>query len=659
MIEKINSLINELNKASEYYYNTDTPIMSDAEFDEKLKELERLEKLCNYIRSDSPTVSVGSNVISQLNKVTIYPIPMLSLNKVFTTQEIKDFANGKKVVAMSKCDGLSVRLIYRDGKLYSANTRGNGYEGTDITKHIVHFINVPLKINYLGEYIIDGEAIIKKHHFEQINQNGQFKNPRNTAAGTLNTLDANLCRQRKLSFIAWDVLTKESLKEDSLDVRLQCARNLGFEIVNYVITTTNNQSNYDEINKIIIENSEKLNIPIDGVVWKLDSFTIGEQFGSTSHHFNNAVAWKPEVEKYSTHLRNIEWSMGRTGVLTPVAIFDPIETENAIIERANLHNLNVLVELLGNYPHTGQSIEVYQANLIIPQIFNADKTEYTEDYYKNHQVLSIPDVCPICGEETCIIETTGSRILKCNNPKCEGKLINQLDHFCGKKGLDIKGLSTATLEKLVNACFINDIKDLFNLEGHADEWKTFSGFGEKSVNKILESIQSSRTTTLDRFICALGIPNVGATVSKQLSSIFNSYEAFRDAIKNDYKFYKLPGFGIEIHNAIMNFNYEQFDYIYFNYITIPKIIKEENIHNKTLNGMIIVITGKLIHFKNRNELQEIIEAHGGKIVNSISKNSSLLINNDIKSNSAKNINARKLGIPIIDEETFIKQYLQN
>lgn len=633
-------LINELNDASYQYYNFGTSPLSDVEYDLKLNQLKQREKETGIIYSNSPTQKVGYPVLNNLKKVKIINKPMLSLEKVYSNKEIQDFAGKEKIIGMIKCDGLSVRLIYQNGQLISANTRGTGFEGGDITEHIKHFLNVPLKISFINQLIVDGEAIIKNKDFEEINQEQKFSNSRNTAAGSLNLLDMKEVSKRKLSFIAWDCIS--GIEENSFSKRIDFLNSLGFETVFYSTTATNEE---------ILNKAKELNIPCDGVVWKIDNISNGEKRGKTEHHFLNAVAWKPAPDTYESYLINIEWSLGRTGVLTPIAIINEIEIEGVKINRCSLHNVSIMKELLGK-AYSGQTIEVYRANQVIPQILSAGYPESNADI-EGIRLDNIPDVCPICGGPTYIEKKNDSEVLKCGNPDCCGQLLTKLDHYCSKKGLDIRGLSRATLEKLIDWGWVNEIADLYKLESHKEEWILKPGFGKVSVNNALTAIQMSRTPKLEKFICALGIPLVGTSLSKELAKHFKSYEELRDAAKSHYDFTHLDKVAYEKASALWNFDWANADLIAAN------ILGYEQDETPTAQDMIgekICITGTLQHFKNRDELTKVIEAHGGKVVSSVSSQTTWLINNNISSTSAKNKAAERLGIPIITEEEFINHY---
>ena len=647
-IKEYLTLITELDNASNAYYNSGNPIMSDQEYDLKLEELAAFEKDNNIILSNSPTQQVGAAVLSSLKKVPITPKPMLSLDKCHSNEEVAEFANDQDMIAMIKLDGLSVRIKYNNGKLISANTRGNGVEGTDITEHIKQFQNVPLEISYKNELIIDGEAIIKISDFEEINKNNEFKNPRNAAAGALNVLDTQLVKERKLSFIAWDVIVGSNY--NLLSEKLAEIQSYGFEIV-YFITNIP----VDEIksaNNIIM--SFKDEYPCDGVVWKFNDTKYGDSLGQTSHHFKNGIAWKPEIKEYETEVKGIEWTIGRTGQLTPVLIYNNIEIDGSVCNRASLHNITIMNQLMGKaYP--GQKVFVFKANEIIPQVSYAQT-----DNPENIPTIQIPEKCPYCGAKLIIQKENNSEILFCPNEQCNSRLINRLDHFCGKKGLDIKGLSKATLEKLIDWDWVKKFHDIFELKSHRDEWVSKSGFGVKSVDNILEAIENIRTSDipLERYISAIGIPLIGLSQAKELAKHFKDFPSFVHATEegSDFDFYIIDGFGPERVGSILNFNYDEAIFAGAALVNWPASTKKEN-NLDNLKDMNVCITGKLNHYKNRATLQKEIEDRGGRVTGSVTSKTNYLINNDLTSTSSKNIAAKKLGVEIINEENFIKKFL--
>lgn len=647
-IELMYDLVNELNKAASLYYNGGNSYLTDEEYDDKLRLLERWEKETGVIYSHSPTQRVGAEVLDGIAKVELGR-PMLSLAKVHTIGEIKEFANGYAIVGSYKLDGLSVRLWYKDGQLIKAATRGNGTIGSDITNHAKRFANIPLTIPTDKEYIIDGEAIITKAVFEHIlNNGGKFKNPRNLAAGTLALLDMEEVKRRKPKFIGWDIIAGD--EDNSYKARIKHAENYGFEVV----------CPFDEniSNANIMDIAEGQGFPCDGVVWRFDDIAYGASLGATSHHYNNGIAWKPKDETEWTKLIDIDWTMGRTGVLTPVAIFEPVELEGTEVERANLHNLSVMEELLGR-PYFTQEVEVFKANLIIPQIKNAVKlTGRREEGIK--LMFRIPEKCPICGGSLERVTETDSTVLMCPAADCPGKFVNKIDHFCSKKGMDIKGLSKATLIKLFDWGWLNEFADLYRLSAHRSEWIAKPGFGPKSVDNILAAIDASRQADYAKFLPAIGIPMIGNSITKDLIKHPNlsNYEDFRAAVDEKWDFTQIEGIGVEKASSILNFDYSEADRVYRQFVSITSVAESITAPAANLlEGQVIVITGSLEHFKNRNELTAFINERGGKVTGSVSKNTTLLINNDLDSSSSKNRDAKRLGIPILTEKKFLEEYL--
>lgn len=645
----ITSRVEELNKASEAYYNTGQPIMSDAEFDNKLEELRQWEEETGIVLSNSPTYNVGATVLDNIKEVT-HKTPMLSLEKCHSTEEIVKFANNHNLVASVKLDGLTVRLTYKDGDLVLAESRGNGVVGSDVTEHVKQFTNVPLHINKEGTYIIDGEALIKLDDFAEINKNGEYKNSRNLAAGTLSSLDTSVVKDRKLFWYAWEVVGGDS--DNSFYKRLLNAQNLGFDVVPCYNITINEFNQLQIHIDNFINIAEKENLPQDGVVFKFDDVAYGKSLGNTSHHFRNGIAYKIFNDSVETELLNIEWTMGKTGSLCPTAMFNPIEIEQTIVERASLHNISVMKQILGN-PWIGQHIGVFKANLIIPQIRWAEEdNEYKKTY------IHIPDKCPICGQPTKIVKDNNSEVLVCTNDNCKGKLLGKLTHAASKNALNIDGLSESTIEKFINLGWLNSIKDIYYLSAHENEMKTMDGFGKKSVEKLLNSIEKSRNTSLEKFIYSLSIPLIGKTASKDISKLCEeNFDNLIDLMKSSpERLLTLNGFGVTMMNSIAKWWYENSLWVYelskeFTFVKSQLVLNEAL---SILNGKTFVITGSVNHYKNREALKADIEAHGGKVVGSVSSKVSYLINNDINSISSKNTKAKSLNIPIITEEDFIK-----
>lgn len=642
---RIDKLVKKLNEYT-VLYDEGHPAISDKEWDDMYFELFELEQEYHYYHPDSPTQKIKYDVVNQLKKVK-HNHPMLSLQKTQNIEEINNFIGDKEHIIMLKVDGLTCSLVYENGNLISAETRGDGEIGEDILHNIMTVKNIPKKIPYTDRLVIDGEIICKTNNFLPFSK--QFKNPRNFAAGTIRLLDPKVCEKRNLSFIAWDVIEcKEKL--DRLNQKLAFLIDNYFETVPFSIIHKFNEDTINEFKQIAIKNE----IPIDGLVIKYNKCDYYESLGHTEHHFRGGISFKFYNETYETELLNIEWTMGRTGILTPVAIFRPIEIDGCTVERASLHNVSIMTELFSPYgPYIGQKIEVYKANEIIPQVKSADKESYGTLFFINHPFFEIPEICPICGGAVRRETLNNSTNLICLNKDCEGKLINKLEHFCGKKGLDIKGLSKATLGKLIDWGWIKSFKDIFNLNEYKTEWINKDGFGEKSVSNILVAIEESKNCELDKFITALGIPLIGTKASKDLTDIFNNWSEFINAVNSNFKFYTIPNFGIEMHNAIINFDYTEAEIIINNYLNVKNKIIVENINNN-LKDKTFVITGKLINFKNREELKEKIEQYGGKVSSSISNKTNYLINNDVNSSSSKNIAAKKLNIPILSEEEFLE-----
>ena len=650
---EMSAVVRKLNKATKAY-DEGNPIMSDKEWDDIYFWLVEAEKYCGFKNPNSPTVKIHYSVVNELKKVT-HNHEMLSLPKTKEIKEVIDFIGEHNFIAMAKMDGLTCSLRYLNGQLVSAETRGDGIIGEDIT-HNARVINtIPKYINYYDELIVDGEIICTTENFKAFAED--YKNPRNFAAGSVRLLDSRECERRNLTFVAWDVI-KGLEDENQLNYKLMNLIDLGFIIVPFVyVDTTNEKPNEWFLNEIKTL-SQANGFSIDGVVFKFNNVDYGKSLGKTAHHFNNAIAYKFYDELYETQLKYIDWTMGRTGILTPVAVFEPIEIDGAEVTRASLHNVSVMEEIMGDCCYAGQKIKVFKANQIIPQIASAEKMSYGEVISKGG--ISVDGfsgdlLCPICGGGTSLIKSdSGTVNLICDNPQCGGKLINQLDHFCGKKGLDIKGLSKATLEKLINWNWVNSCYSIFELKDYRDKWIQMPGFGVKSVDKILNAIEDAKTTTFDKVISSIGIPLIGKTISKDLASKFASYESFREAIDKNFDFSIFEGYGPEMSKALLTFDYRPLDDIVNDHLTIIYEEPKEEKTSNSLEGKVIVITGKLKQYKNRDELKAAIEAHGGKVSGSVTKNTSYLVNNDVTSITAKNKTAKELGIPIITEEELIK-----
>ena len=648
-MNQVSSKIRELIEYLKYHtkcYDEGHPEISDVEWDRHYFELQRLEHEYSIYFNDSPTQNISYEVVNSLEKV-VHNHDMLSLEKTKALNEVKDFLGNVPYLAMCKMDGLTCSLKYENGCLISAETRGNGKVGENILHNAKVIPSIPKQIPYTGTLVIDGEIICTKDDFKEFEN--EYANPRNFASGSIRLLDSNECSKRKLRFVAWDVI--EGLEDsDFLTDKFVTLSEFGFTIVPYYVYNDCEE----EINKLTLE-AEKLYYPIDGIVFKFDDVEYGRSLGQTSHHFKNALAFKFADDTVKSRLFNIDWTMGRTGVLTPVAEFEDIELEGSTVSRASLHNLSVLWDVLGEKPYQGQEVDVFKANMIIPQIKSAVQYEELDDTVKV-EFFEIPSVCPICGKPTAQKTDLISTFLICENPSCEGKLINRLDHFCGKKGLDIKGLSKATLEKLINWGWVSSYKDLFELKNHRAEWVKMPGFGVKSVDNILNAIESGRECELPAFIASLGIPLIGSTASKEIVKVFPNWNSFIAAVESNYHFWDIPNFGFEMHSAITRFDYTEAKFLYDNYLVVNATQPQSSEVDSTLDGLSLVITGKLNHFKNRDELKALIEARGGKVAGSISGKTSYLINNDVNSSSSKNMSAKKLGVPIISEDAFIEMF---
>lgn len=637
------NLIDELNKATEAY-DKGKPYMSDHEWDARYYHLVAIEEMQGWASPNSPTQQIHYNVVNELAKVQ-HNHPMLSLDKTKSLDELSEFCGKRSAFLSLKLDGLTCSLYYANGKLQRAETRGNGVVGEDITHNAFVIPSIPKRIPYKEELVVDGEIICLAHNFAPFAE--EYANARNFAAGSIRLLDSKECAKRNLTFVAWEMV-KGYDNVKSATERLKKLSNNYFHIVphQFVLKKDLTQNLIDTMKTIADING----YPIDGMVLKYDDVEYGRSLGATAHHRRDGLAFKFFDETTTSHLLDIEWTMGRTGVLTPVAIFEPVDFDGSTIERASLHNVSIMEELFGIIgPYKGDEVQVFKANMIIPQIQSV-KHLNTDNKYR----IAYPQVCPVCGGEVRLSTMNSSTSIVCKNPACTGKFINQLDHFCGKKGLDIRGLSIATLEKLVDWGWVNCFADIFRLEEHAIEWCEKPGFGIKSVQNILEAINTAQNnSTHESFISAIGIPLIGRTMVKELmKNGLETYDQLREWVIEKRDFSTINGFGYEKSDSLLSFNYQEADKARSLMMLI--IPGPEEKKENTLEGKSIVITGTLKTFKNRAELQRVIEAAGGKVVGSVSKNTSYLINNDIESTSAKNQTAKRLGVPIITEENFLK-----
>ena len=643
--EEMIHLIRKLNQAT-IAYDEGVPIISDKEWDDIYFKLADLEKETGEILPNSPIHFIPFEVVSKLKKVE-HNHPMLSLDKTKDLTVVESFIKDHDWIAMAKMDGLTCSLKYINGKLISAETRGNGIIGEDITHNAMVIPSIPKVIYTKEETIVDGEIICTYKNFE--NFKDDYKNPRNFASGSIRLLDSKECHKRHLTFVVWDVVKGGPHKY--LSQNLVWAITQGF----YTVPTfIDKGTELIEVVEIIKDRSNYYSYPIDGIVFKYDNIEEYNEAGRTDHHFKGGIAFKFYDETYPTRLRHISWTMGRTGILTPVAVFDPIEIDGTEVSRASLHNVSIMKEILGDCAYVGEPLEVFKSNMIVPQIYSAGP-KYDYGYVISHGGVSAndaPEYCPICGGDIYFKEENNIIRAYCDNPNCKGKLINRLDHFCGKKGLDIKGLSKATLQKLIDWEWINSISDLFKLHTYQSEWIKKSGFGQASVNKIINAIEDAKNCSFDKYLCALSIPLIGKVASKALMNTFNDYKTFRKAIEEkDERLYQVAGIGEVMIDTLLNYDYTEADEIFKNHIKEIKI--ESSLDNNILKDKIFCITGKIKNWKNRDELKAFIESKGGKVTSSVTSKTSYLINNDTSSQTAKNLTAIKMRVPIINEDEFL------
>ncbi|WP_099467876.1 NAD-dependent DNA ligase LigA [Konateibacter massiliensis] len=647
-VEKLKQLNETLNQYRDSYYNDSKSEISDALYDVLYDELVELEKETGIIMSNSPTQTVGYEVKSKLEKVR-HSHPMLSLDKTKLASDLVEFANDKDCLLMHKLDGLTILLTYENGELIQAETRGDGEQGELITHNAKAFTNVPLKIDFKERLEIEGEAIITYDNFERINsrlpEDKKYKNPRNLVSGSVRQLDSEIAASRNIKFIAWKVPI--GIDTNSMCERLMIVRFMGFDVVNYW-AYANKSSDRENIHNMIQNlkcRAKENGIPIDGLVMSYNDIEYGKFLGTTGHHPRHSIAYKFYDEESASTIKEIEWSMGKTGDLTPVAIFDDVEIEGTTVSRASLHNVSILKDLqIG----IGDEVTVYKANQIIPQI---------RDNHTRSDNVIIPDTCPVCDGFTIIVKDNDTEVLKCNNPECKGKLLGRLTHFCSKNAINIKEMSESTIEFLINKGWVTRFDDLYHLDIYADEWTKCAGFGKKSVYKLLDNIEKSKNTTLDRFIYSLSIPLIGKTASKAIFKHVNGdITDFYDKLINGYNWTALGDFGATMNESINSFGRHNCLWIKelaTNFIfEIPKQ-NAQNYGMNILEGKTFVITGSVNHFKNRDELKDRIENLGGKVSGSVSAKTDYLINNEKTSNSSKNKKSKELSIPIITEEEFL------
>lgn len=646
---EMEELIEKLNNYTKHY-DCGNPLISDKEWDDlyfRLKELEIEEK---FVLGNSPTQKISYEAVSQLNKVKHNHL-MLSLDKTKDLNTIKSFVGNNEYLMMLKMDGLTCSLRYNHGMLVSAETRGDGKIGEDITHNAKVISSIPQKVPYIGELIIDGEIICKYDDFEPFAET--YKNPRNFASGSIRLLDPKECSNRNLTFIAWDVI--EGFKDFTcLSSKFEILKEMGFKVVPTYLDTDNDNLSIEEIVDALKQAASKLYYPIDGIVFKFNDIEYSKSLGQTEHHFKNAMAYKFYDEEVETTLISIDYDVSRMGVLTPVAVFKPIEIEGTIVSRASLHNMSVMWETLGRYPDMDQPIWVIKSNQIIPQITRAIKNNEPHDH-----VLPNIDIvcCPVCGN-VCEIKYSDAGVasLYCTNPTCEGKLANQLVHFCDrKKGMDIKGISNMTSTKLIDFGWITCLSDLYKLHEHRKEWINKAGYGSTSVDNILRAIDNSRKCKLSQFISALGIPLIGTSAANEINKICNTWEEFKECNKHNWS--DLDGFGPEMESALWNFDYTEADKIAELLDFIPLEVQSNDANNKVAADLTFVITGRLS--RKRDDIISDIEKAGGKVTSSVSSKTSYLVCNDKNSTTGKSASAKKNGVPIITEEELMKLLFEN
>ena len=642
--ERMKELVSLLNKASRAYYQEAQEIMSNYEYDRLYDELKDLEDELGITLSNSPTVNVGYEVVSELPKER-HESPMLSLDKTKEVEELKNFVGDQKVLMSWKMDGLTVVLTYRDGKLYKAVTRGNGEVGEVITNNAKVFKNVPVQIAYQGELILRGEAVIGYKDFEKINQeiedvDARYKNPRNLCSGSVRQLNNQITAKRNVMFYAFTLVQADGVDfQNSRACQMEWLKSQGFTTVEYYMVTRDTVE--DEVAKFSSKISEN-DFPSDGLVLTYDDIAYGRSLGRTAKFPRDSFAFKWQDEIRETVLREIEWSPSRTGLINPVAIFDPVELEGTTVSRASVHNISIMEELeLG----IGDRIEVYKANMIIPQI---------AENLTRSGVKDIPCKCPVCQGETKIRQVGNAKALYCMNPECQAKHVKSFALFVSRDALNIEGLSEATLEKFISRGYIHTFADIFHLDQYKEEIQKMEGFGEKSYKKLTESIEKARMTTLPRVIYSLGIAGIGLANAKVICRELK-YDVESLLKVSEEELNEIQGVGEVLAKAFVGYfadakHVENFRRL-LNELTIP----EETVTKQQIfEGVNFVITGSVKHFANRGEVKELIESLGGKVTGSVTSKTNYLINNDVTSTSSKNKKANELGIPIISEETFLE-----
>lgn len=643
--KRMQELIALLNEAGKAYYQGATEIMSNFQYDKLYDELAELEKELNVTLSNSPTVNVGYEVLSELPKER-HEKPMLSLDKTKEVSSLKEFLGNQKAVISWKLDGLTIVLTYRDGELQKAVTRGNGEVGEVITNNAKVFKNIPLHISYKGELVLRGEAVIGYKDFERINEeiedaDAKYKNPRNLCSGSVRQLNNEITAKRNVRFFAFSLVKAEGVDfKNSRNEQMRWLSQQGFDVVEHEEVTS---ADIEEKVEMFAHKIEKNDFPSDGLVLVYDDIAYGQSLGTTAKFPRDSFAFKWADEIRETTLREIEWSPSRTGLINPVAIFDSVELEGTTVSRASVHNISIMEELeLG----IGDTIQVYKANMIIPQI---------AENLTRSGVQDIPDVCPVCREKTEIRKVNNAKALYCTNPECQAKRIKSFALFASRDALNIDGMSEATLEKFILEGFIKEYADIFHMDRYEEKIKSMEGFGEKSYNKLQASVEKARTTTLPKVIYSLGIANIGLANAKMICKEFqNNADEIMNATPE--RLNQIDGVGEVIAGTFVEyFSVEKHRKEFQNLLrelTIPKESAEEG--KQIFDGIQFVITGSVNHFVNRNEVKEVIESKGGKVTGSVTSKTNYLINNDIASTSSKNKKARELGIPIISEEEFLE-----
>lgn len=652
-LEKIKKEMKEISArllaASKAYYAEDTEIMSNLEYDSLYEQLERLEKESGIVLAGSPTMKVGYEAVEELPKER-HERPMLSLGKTKEREELAAFLKDKEGLLSWKLDGLTIVLQYEEGKLAKAVTRGNGEIGEVVTNNARVFQNIPLQISYHGKLTLRGEAVITYSDFEKINEeigdaDAKYKNPRNLCSGSVRQLNNEITASRNVRFYAFALVHADGVDfQNKRENQLLFLKKQGFDIVGYKRVT---ESNVIDTVAWFEKEIQTYDIPSDGLVLTLDDLEYSRELGTTAKFPRDSIAFKWADEQAETTLKEVEWSASRTGLINPVAIFEPVELEGTTVSRASVHNVSIVRSLkLG----IGDRLTVYKANMIIPQI--------AENLTKSGGVEP-PSICPVCGGETKIEKANDVEVLYCTNPDCDAKRIKAFTLFASRDALNIDGLSEATLEKFISRGFIHHYADMFHLKEHHEEIVEMEGFGEKSYQKLVENTKKARNTTLPRLLYGLGIANIGLANAKMICREFA--DDLQEMMKADTeRLAMIDGVGAVIAAAFCDYfkqpkNKEELA------LLLPELsIAREQItpENLTLQGKIFVITGSLNHFENRSALKEEIERRGGKVTGSVTSKTDALINNDTASTSAKNKKAKELDVPILSEDAFLEQYLQ-